>query len=90
MAWIHSVWPAMTSSSPSPQELLKRSQLLPLFEEHGFRISKSLFEKLCAAGKGPKPDYYWGCFARYTPGTSLAWIRSRLRPGNRPPRRKRA
>ena len=76
--------------APSAKQLLTRSQLPALFEEHGLPISWSLLTKLCAAGVGPPVDYWWGQRPRYTPATALKWARARLRPGERPPQRKRA
>ena len=45
----------------------------------GFRISPSWFEKLCADGKGPEPDGYWGRSPLWKRSTGRAWVEQRLR-----------
>ena len=85
----------MTSSSssralPSPADLLTRRQQFDRIVARGYRMSWSAFTKLCAVGEGPPEEWSWGHVRLYTEAGGLEWARSRMRPGNQQPKRKRA
>jgi hypothetical protein len=61
--------------------MLSRRQLFDRIVERGYKMSWSLFTKLCAAGEGPPVVWWWGGVRLYTEPTGLEWARSRMRPG---------
>ncbi len=75
--------------SPSPKDLLWQSQIVPFLKRHGFDtgFSESTVSKLCAAGKGPRVDFWVGKRALRKPETVLKWARDRIRPADQPAKR---
>jgi hypothetical protein len=71
------------------KSLLTRRELIQLFRDNDFPISRGTLDQLCApaSGEGPPLAGVWGGRGFYDTGKALAWARRRF--GRRELRRKR-
>jgi hypothetical protein len=60
---------------------MTRQQLVTFLNAHGFPITESTMDKLCApsVNKGPQVEKYWGRRPLYAPEPGLEWAQSMLR-----------
>lgn len=64
---------------PDANTLLLQKEASALLVEKNYPIKPRYFDLLCAGGKGPQPDAWFGKFRLYRPETILAWAAARTR-----------
>ncbi len=59
--------------------LMTREKMREFLNAHGYPISKSYLDKICApqVNEGPTPDRYWNRRPLYDPAKALAWAEAK-------------